>query len=163
MNYFDYEWLGFASTSEDAFRIVNDTGIFYLTIAVTYLLSFLYMLWQSSSSKKIKRTHYFGISMWVFCGGGILLDPAVLSVVMNSFVIFLSLLVLYQLHYTSPLAAQSTVVPPKTKADDKKLMYTQTLLTKMNHSFSDILKFTLINEQILLYRAVITLRASFAL
>lgn len=164
MNYLDYEWLGFVSTPGDAARIVTDTGIFYLTISVAYLLSFLYMLWHCPETGKAKKNHWFLIGMWALFGGCLILDPFVFSVFVNFFVIFLSLLVLYRLHHTSPLTAQATIVPPKTKTDDKKLMYTETLLGKMNHSLADLLKVTLINEQILwlliLYRAAITLRAS---
>lgn len=167
MNFLNYDWLGFVSTSEDAAGIINDTGIFYLTISIAYFLSFLYMLWHSSSARKIKAIHCSGVLMWAFCGGCLLLQPAVLSIFINSFITFLSLLVLYHLHYTSPLTAQATIALPKTKTDDKKVMYAQVLLTKMNYSLSDVLKFTLINEQIfwllILYRAAITLRAAFAL
>lgn len=167
MSYFDYEWLGFVSTPEDATRIVTDTGTFYLAISVAYLLSFLYMLWHCPEAGKKKKTHGLGIAMWALFGGCLILAPVVFSIFMNFFVVFLSLLVLYQLYYTNPLTAQATLVPPKTKTDDKKLMYTETLLGKMNHSLADLLKFTLINEQILwlliLYRASITLRASFGL
>jgi len=167
MGYFNYGWLGFASMPEDAFNIVADTGVFYLTISIAYLLSFLYMLWHCPEAGKKKKNHCLGIGIWALFGTLLILDPAIFSVFINFFVILLSFLVLYQLYYTSPLTAQSTLVPPKTKTDGKKLMYTETLLGKMNHSLADLLKFTLINEQILwlliLYRASITLRASFGL
>jgi len=63
--------------------------------------------------------------------------------------------------------AQGTVKAQKGGTDNKKALYANTLLTKGNYTVTDILGYTLINELILwiliLYRAGVTLRASFAL
>jgi len=158
------EWLGYTATPDDAIKLIKETGHFYIAIAVAYLFSFLYMVWHSPSTVKIKRIHGLGILMWSFIGICLTLQPIPLSLFLNSFVTILSLLVLYQLQFTSPLAAQATLPTSKTKTDNKKKMYAQTLLKKMNYTVTDVLGVSLINEQILwlmiLYRAIITLRAS---
>ena len=161
------EWLGYAATSEDAIKVIKETGQFYTSISVAYLLSFLYMTWHSPSTMKIKKIHCIGILMWGFIGICLTLQPISLSLFFNSFVTGLSLLVLYQLQFTSPLAAQATLAASTMKTDNKKMMYAQTLLKKMDYTVTDILGVGLINEQILwlmiLYRAVITLRISWGL
>lgn len=165
MDYFNYEWLGSASTSEEAIRIIKDTGIFYLTISIAYLLSFFHIFWHSSSTLKINKIHGISIFLWAFCGLCLILLPTFFSTFLNTLIIALSLFVLCQLYYISPLVAQVTLTLPET--DDKKIMYAQTLIAKMHYTLSDMLKCTLINEQILwlliFYRATITLRASLAL
>ncbi|MDF3033379.1 MAG: hypothetical protein K0R76_333 [Alphaproteobacteria bacterium] len=166
MDIFNQEWLGFAPTRESALNIITQTGIFYLVISGAYALSFLYMRRQSQLSKKIKKIHYLGTSLWAFHGGCLLLYPTVFALFVNTLIVGFALLVLYQLSFTSPLAAQSTLTPSGA-TDDKKLQYAQTLLAKANYVLSDIVNIALINEQILwlliLYRAVITLRASWGL
>lgn len=158
------EWLGYVATPDDAVRLIKQTGQFYTTIAVAYFLSFLYMIWHSPSTMKIKRIHCLAILMWGFIGVCLTLQPISLSLFFNSFVVGLSLLVLYQLQFTSPLAAQATLTASQTKTDNKKMMYAQTLLKKMNYTITDVLGVSVINEHILwlviLYRAIITLRAS---
>ncbi len=158
------EWLGYVATPDDAVKLIKQTGQFYIIIAVAYLLSFLYMLWHSPSTMKTKRIHRLTILMWSFIGICLTLYPLSLSFFFNSFVAILALFVLYQLQFTSLLAAQATLTASKAKTDNKKMMYAQTLLKKMNYTVTDVLGVSLINEQILwlmiLYRAVITLRAS---
>jgi hypothetical protein len=160
-------WLGFAATPDEAIRIIRDTGLFYLTISLAYLLSFVYMIWHSSTTRKKKRVHIFGIVMWAVFGECLLLQPAVFSVFFNGLILMLALLVLYQLQFTSALMSQASLSLQKASTEDKKAMYANTLLTKMNYSISDVLGFTIINEQILwiliLYRAAIGFRASFGL
>lgn len=161
------EWLGDVATLDDTVKLIKATGQFYTSIAVAYLLSFLYMIWHSPSTMKIKKIHCLAILMWGFIGVCLTLQPISLTFFFNSFVAVLSLLVLYQLQFTSPLAAQATLAASKTKIDNKKMMYAQTLLKKMNYTVTDVLGVSLMNEQILwlliLYRALITLRASWGL
>ena len=158
------EWLGYTTTPDDAIKLIKETGHFYITIAVAYLFSFLYMAWHSPNTMKIKKIHCVTILMWGFIGVCLTLQPIPLSLFFNSFVTGLSLLILYQLQFTSPLAAQATLSASKIKPDNKKKMYAQTLLKKMNYTVTDVLGVSLINEQILwlmiFYRAAITLRAS---
>ncbi len=161
------ESLGFAQTPDVALRIIKDTGIFYLAISTAYLLSFLYMLWHSPSAQKMKKVHIFGILMWAFIGGALIIQPHIFSIFFNAFLVLLALLVLYQLQFTSALSAQATLGTSKVKTDDKRAQFAQMLLKKGNYSMTDVLSFTLINEQILwmliLYRAAMTLRASWGL
>lgn len=160
----NFEWLGFAPTPKDAIKIIQDTGIFYLSISAAYLISFLYMAWNAPVSKKIKRIHFFSIAMWAFIGTCLVLEPVRFSTFFNGFMALFSIAVLYQLHYVSPYLAQCTLTDPKTKiTENKKIMYAKTYLK--HYSPADFLNVPLINEQILwlliLYRATITLRASF--
>lgn len=161
------EWLGYTATPEGAIRFIKETGQFYTTISVAYLLSFLYMIWHSSSTMKAKRIHCLSILMWGFMGVCLTLQPVSLSLFFNSFVASLSLFVLYQLQFTSPLAARADLVDSKIKTDNKKMMYAQTLLKKMDYTVRDVLGVSIINEQVLwlliLYRAIITLRVSWEL
>jgi hypothetical protein len=167
MNCLNCHWFGFAATHTDAVQIIQDTGVFYLTVAFAYLLSFLYMIWHSSSTKKKKRLHIFAIIMWATFGECLILQPAAFSLVFNGLVLLLTLLVLYQLQFTSALMAQASLSLQKASSDDKKAMYANTLLTKMNYTLSDILGMALMNEQILwlviLYKAAVGFRASFGL
>lgn len=167
MTWLHYEWLGYVATPEEAIKLIKQTGQFYIVIAVAYLISFLYMIWHSPSIMKIKRIHRLTILIWGFIGVCLTLHPLSFSLFFNSLVTVLSLLVLYQLQFTSLLAAQAALTTSKTKTDNKKVMYAQTLLKKMNYTITDIFEVSLINEQILwlmvLYRAVITLRASWGL
>jgi hypothetical protein len=165
MTCLNYEWLGYVDTPEDAIKLIKQTGQFYCLIAVTYLISFLYMIWHSLSTMKAKKIHGLAIFMWSFIGACLTLQPLPsFSLFFNALVTALSLLVLYQLQFTSLLAAQAGLTASKIETDNKKVMYAQTLLKKMNYTTGDILGVSLINEQILwlmiLYRAVITLRAS---
>lgn len=164
----NYEWLGYAATPEDAIKLIKQTGQFYCLIAVAYLVSFLYMTWHSPNTMKAKKIHGVTILMWGFIGVCLTLQPLPsFSLFFNSLIAVLSLLVLFQLQFTSLLAAQAGLTAPIIETDNKKVMYAQTLLKKMNYTTGDILGVSLINEQILwliiLYRAVITLRASFSL
>jgi hypothetical protein len=164
MTWLNYEWLGYVSTPEEAIKFIKQTGQFYIVIAVAYLMSFLYMIWHSSIIMKTKRIHGLTILIWGFIGVCLTLRPLSFSLFFNSLVIVLSLLVLYQLQFTSLLATQMASTTLAIKTDNKKVMYAETLLKKMNYTITDILEVSMINEQILwlmiLYRAVITLRAS---
>jgi len=167
MNDLNYDWLGFAATSEDAGRIIRETGIFYLTLSVAYLFSFLYMFGHSSTTRVRKRNHCIGVLLWAASGACILIHPKLFSLCLNALIFLLAMIVLFQLQFTSPLMAQGTVKAQKGGTDNKKALYANTLLTKGNYTVTDILGYTLINELILwiliLYRAGVTLRASFAL
>jgi hypothetical protein len=81
--------------------------------------------------------------------------------------LLLALVVIYQLQFTSALMAQASISLQKASTEDKKAMYANTLLTKMNYTLTDILGMSLLNEQILwfliLYRAAVSFRASFGL
>lgn len=158
------DWLGYTTTPDDAIKLIKETGQFYITIAVAYLLSFLYMVWHSPRTMKIKKIHCIAILMWSFIGLCLTLQPLSFSLFFNSFIAALSLFVLYQLQFTSLFAAQATLPTPTIKTENKKKMYAQTLLKKMNYTVTDVLGVSLINEQILwlmiFYRAAITLRAS---
>ena len=164
MTWLNYEWLGYVATPEEAIKFIKQTGQFYIVIAVAYLMSFLYMIWHSSIIKETKRIHGLTIFLWSFIGVCLTLHPLSFSLFFNSFVIVLSLLVLYQLQFTSHLATQMASTTPEIKTDNKKVMYAETLLKKMNYTITDILEVSMINEHILwlmiLYRAVITLRVS---
>jgi hypothetical protein len=130
MTWLNYEWLGYVETPEDAIKFIKQTGQFYSAISVTYLVSFLYMIWHSPITMKTKKIHRLTILMWGFIGGCLTLHPLSFSLFFNSFVIVLSLLVLYQLQFTSLLATQMASTTPETKSDNKKVMYAQTLLKK---------------------------------
>ncbi|MBM3469135.1 MAG: hypothetical protein FJX71_06890 [Alphaproteobacteria bacterium] len=165
MSCFNCEWLGYVSSPEEAIKFIKDTGVFYLSISIAYLLSFLYMSCHSPATKKIKRIHILGVLMWAFMGGTLIIQPGSFSIFFNLFISLLSLLVLYQLQYTSALTAHSPFSEPKT--DDKKALYGLNLLKRMNYTLADIVGFTLINEQILwfliLYRSAITVHAAWGL
>lgn len=165
MTWLNYEWLGYVATPEEAIKLIKQTGQFYSVIAVAYLASFLYMVWHSSTAMKTKKIHRLTILMWGFIGACLTLYPlSSFSLFFNLLVSALSLLVLYQLQFTSLLAAQAGLTASETETDNKKVMYAQTLLKKMNYTIGDVIGVSLINEQILwlmiFYRAVITLRAS---
>ena len=110
------------------------------------------------------KPHIFGILMWGGTGAILILGPSHFSIFFNFFVLGLAIIILYRLHFISPLVAESIVVPSKLPSDDKKKMYADKLLKKGNYTLSDIASSTLINELILwlliLYRSAITLRAS---
>jgi hypothetical protein len=167
MNELNYDWLGFASTSEDALRITRDTAIFYLSISVAYLLSFLYMLGQSSTTKEKRKVHCGAILLWAIMGILIHIYPKTFSLFLNTLLFLFALLVLFQLQFTSTLMAQGTLKATKEDTNNKKALYAITFLAKTKHTLNDILGFTVINELILwlliLYRAGIALRASLAL
>jgi peptidoglycan/LPS O-acetylase OafA/YrhL len=164
MTWLNYEWLGYVATPEEAIKLIKQTGQFYIVIAVAYFASFLYMVWHSSTAMKTKRNHGLTILMWGFIGVCLTLYPLSFSLFFNSVVTAVCLLVLYQLQFTSLLAAQAGLTASETETDNKKVMYAQTLLKKMNYTTGDVIGVSLINEQILwlmiFYRAVITLRAS---
>lgn len=167
MNLLNFDWLGYAESPLEAARILKDTGVFYLAVAVAYLLSFLYMLWHSPSTQRRRTSHCFGILLWVAVGSLLLLSPSNFGIFINTLVFLLSLLVIYQLQFTSAILAQSTLSVQKINTDDKKAMYASTLLSKFNFGIAEVLSYTLINEQILwfliLYRSAISVRASFGL
>jgi hypothetical protein len=164
MSILNYGWLGFAATPLEAALIVKDTGGFYLAVSVAYLISFLYMTWHSNTANTRKKNHIAGILSWAAFGSGLLLSSSILWVFINTVVVLLSFLVLYQLQFTSALLAQASLSVQKANTEDKKAMYASTLLAKVNYGMMDLLGFTLINEQILwlliFYRASITLRAA---
>jgi hypothetical protein len=167
MTWLNHASLGYAANPAEALRIIHETGVFYLTISIAYLLSFLYMHCHSTSVKKMKKPHIIGILMWGFIGEILILEPNHFTIFFNFFVLGLAIVILYQLHFTSPLTAQGTVMPPKLPSDDKKKMYTDNLLKRWGYTLNDIVSLTLINEHVLwlliLYRAAITLRASIGL
>lgn len=167
MNCLNCHWLGFAATHDEALRIIQDSGAFYLTVAVAYIMSFLYMIWHATSVKKRIRAHVFGIVIWTTLGECLLLRPEIFGMYFNGLVFVFSLLILYQLQFTSALMGQASLSLQKASSEDKKAMYANTLLTKMNYSLSDMLSLALINEQILwliiLYKAAVGLRASFGI
>jgi hypothetical protein len=164
VTWFDHASLGYAASPTEALRIIHETGVFYLVISIAYLLSFLYMHFHSVSVRKMKKSHIIGILMWGFIGGTLILEPNHFTIFFNFFVLGLAIIILYQLHLTSPLAAQGTVTPPTLSSENKKKMYMDNLLKRWGYTLNDIVSSTLINEHILwvliLYRAAITLRAS---
>jgi hypothetical protein len=125
------------------------------------------MLWHTTSVKKRLRAHIFGIVIWTTLGECLLLKPAIFGMYFNGLVFAFSLLILYQLQFTSALMGQASLSLQKASTEDKKAMYAATLLTKMNYSLSDMLNLALINEQILwliiLYKSAVGLRASFGI
>lgn len=164
MTWFNHTFLGYAANPTEASRIINETGIFYLSISVAYLFSFLYMYRHSKSIRKMKKPHIFGILMWGIIGGILILGPDYFSIFFNFFTLSLAITILYRLHFISPLVAESAIMPPKLSSDDKKKMYADKLLKKGCYTLSDMVSSTLINEHILwlliLYRSAITLRTS---
>jgi hypothetical protein len=160
----NHAFLGYAANPMEASKIIHETGIFYLSISVAYLFSFLYMHRHSKSIRKMKKPHIFGILMWGFAGGILILGPSHFGTFFNFFVLSLAIVVLYRLHFIIPLVAESSIMAPKLPSDDKKKMYADKLLKKGNYTLSDVVSSTFINEQILwlfiLYRAAVTLRAS---
>jgi hypothetical protein len=167
MNCLNCHWFGFAATHNDAIRIIQESGVFYMVIAFAYLLSYLYMLWHSPAIKRRKTLHIVGIVVWATLGTCLVSQPAAFSKFFNGLVFGVALLMLYQLQFTSALMAQASISLQKASTEDKKAMYANTLLTKMNYSLTDILGMSLLNEQILwlliLYRATVGFRASFGL
>jgi len=167
MNWFDYEWLGYAPTPEITDRIVWETGFFYLTIAVAYFFSFLYGLWHSTSQKKMKRHHSFSIFLWIFVGGCFLTNYSHLTAYLSILMTFLALRVLYQLRYTSSIISDAAVELPQSNKYNKKTLYAHTLLKKTEYTLQNIISIALMNEQILwllvLYRSVIAWRASWGI
>lgn len=167
MNCLNCHWFGFAATHSDAVRIIQDTGVFYLAVSFAYLLSYLYMIWHSTAIKRRKTLHVVGIVMWATFGSCLVLQPIAFAKFFNGIVFLLALVVLYQLQFTSALMAQASLSLQKASTEDKKAMYANTLLTKMNYTLADILGMTLLNELILwfliLYRAAVGFRASFGL
>lgn len=164
MAWLNHAFLGYAANPDEAFRIIFETGVFYFSISVAYLFSFLYMYRHSKSIKKMEKPHIFGILMWGFIGGTLVLGPNHFSIFFNFFVLCLAIIILYRLHFISPLVAQGIVMLPKSPSEDKKKMYADKLLKKGNYSLNDMVSSTCINEHILwlliLYRSAITLRAS---
>lgn len=162
---FNSPWLGYAGTPDEAIRIIQETGAFYLAISVAFLLSFAYMVRHSEVARKMKGTLLFGIFMWAFFGYVTLYQTNFAGVI-NTLVVLLSLIVLAQLQFTSPLLAVASVSDANSNTDDKKVMYAKTMLAKRKLELRDFLAHTLINELILwlliLYRAIVALRADFA-
>lgn len=166
MSILSSDWLGFAATSQDAARIVGETGGFYLSLAGAYLCSFFYMRTYAPTILKQQKMHLISILLWAFTGLVLIFCPGIISSILTGLLILLSLIVLYQLQFTSPLMAQADY-SLTTDFKDKKSMYGKTLLTRMNYNLGDALGISIINEQILwiliLYRSCVTLRASFGL
>lgn len=167
MSFLNHEWLGFAATPTEAIRIIKDTSIFYLVVSFSYVLSILYMSWHSKITKKLKKTHYIYISMWLFFGITTLLQPSIFSTIINLSAILLALCVLFQLQFTSILSAQITLSDIDVATDNKKALYAKTLLMKADYNLNEVIGVTIINEQILwliiLYRALVAFRASFGM
>jgi hypothetical protein len=159
MTWLNHACLGYAATPPEAFRIIFD-----LSISVAYLASFLYMYRHSKSLRKMGKSHIFGILMWGFIGGALILGPGHFSIFLNFFALGLAIIILYRLRFISPLVAESAVMLPQLTSDDKKKMYADKLLKKGGYTLSDVVSSTFINEHILwlliLYRSAITLRAS---
>lgn len=159
-------WFGFADTPQESARIVGETGVFYLSLAGGYLCSFFYMRTYAPTILKQQKMHLISILLWAFTGGVLIFFQGIFSLILTILLILLSLIVLYQLQFTSPLMAQADYNIP-TDLNDKKSMYGKTLLTRMNYNLGDALGISIINEQILwiliLYRSCVTLRASFGL
>lgn len=166
MSVLSSDWFGFAATSQDAARIIGETGVFYLSLAVAYLCSYFYMRTYAATIQKQQKMHFISILLWAFTGSILIFCQGIFSLILIALLILLSLIVLYQLQFTSPLMAQADY-SMKTDLQDKKSMYGKTLLTRMNYNLGDALGISIINEQILwiliLYRSCVALRASFGL
>ncbi|MBX9806078.1 MAG: hypothetical protein K2Y18_10085 [Alphaproteobacteria bacterium] len=167
MNFLNHDWLGYAATPEEAFRIIRDTGIYYLGVSIAYVLSYLYMLPHSQNVLKNNKIHLVAMMLWGVAGLCLTYPSPFLTTFFSFFVTALSLFVLWNLSFTSVLASQIPLSYETVKTDNKRALYAMTSLKKRNRTLDDILGGSIMNEQILwlliFYRSAITLRAVFGL
>ena len=166
MSWLNTPWLGYASNFEDALKIVEETGVFYLTISIAYLVSFFSIAGYSTTTRKTIKYHIFFITLWGICGLTTIFLPYNAGGLANLLIMIGSVFVLFQLYYTSILTARAHTIPSK-QVENKRQMYAETLLKKTTYKLDDFVRVALINEQILwmiiLYRSIITMRAALSL
>ncbi len=81
---FDYPWLGYTEDIQETFRLIKDTGYFYIFICFSFLFCFLFLYNKSSAIREVKKTHLVFIMLWGIAG---------FMLINNIFVIFCTFII----------------------------------------------------------------------
>lgn len=84
---FSYLFLGYTATSDEALKIIQETGVFYLIISLAYLFSYLFLYQQSQAIRDKWLHHFISISVWGGLGIALInnIAPLFISIITNFF------------------------------------------------------------------------------
>lgn len=162
---FNYSFLGYTATPDEAIRIIHETGFFYLIICLAYLLSFIFLYNQSQAIRDKKTHHLVSILSWGMLSIALFnnIAPRFLSIV-ASFTAAMALLSLLRL---APLLTKIDFLLPSLNLKLKSHRLFKELQEKKKIFPDTLYSCSLINEYILwvliLYRSLITFRAALML
>ena len=161
---FDHSFLGFTTNEQEAFRLINDTGYFYLFICFSFLFCFLFLYKKLPAIREVKKIHLTFITIWGAAG---------LMLINNVFVIFCTFIIslfafrsLCIILCISSILGTITIPLPSLNLTFKSHRYFQEL-QKQKLTPNIFVSCSQINEFILwafiFYRSLITLRGALAL
>lgn len=148
-----------APSLNELISLIHETGYFYLTISISFLFYFLFLLKKSSALQQVKKSQIILIFLWAAAGITLLTANTIGVIVCTSIVILLALRCMLFTLKVGDVLGKMTLTLPTLKSHQYFIE-----LQKQKIPHEAIFSCTQINEFILwsviLYRSVITLKTA---